>query len=121
MLQVSNIKLPVDGDEALLRRRAARILGVRSSDILDLSLHRQSIDARRKTDVHLVCTVRATLNKEMEGAVLRRAPKGVSAVADAPYALPALGRASTLPPVGAVRRPDPGPGGPAAHRAGAGP
>ena len=99
MLQVSNIKLPVDGDEALLRRRAARILGVRSSDILDLSLHRQSIDARRKTDVHLVCTVRATLNKEMEGAVLRRAPKGVSAVADAPYALPALGRASTLPPV----------------------
>ena len=99
MLQISNIKLPVDGGEEELRRKAARVLGVRPGAILALSLHRQSIDARRKTDVHLVCTVRATLNKEMEGAVLRRAPKGVSAVADAPYALPALGRASSLPPV----------------------
>ena len=99
MLQISNIKLPVDGGEEELRRKAAKVLGVRPGAILALSLHRQSIDARRKTDVHLVCTVRATLNKEMEGAVLRRAPKGVSAVADAPYALPALGRASTLPPV----------------------
>ena len=49
MLQISNIKLPVDGDEALLRRRAAKILGVRPSNILELSLHRQSIDARKKT------------------------------------------------------------------------
>ena len=48
MLQISNIKLPVDGDEALLRRRAAKILGVRPSNILELSLHRQSIDARKK-------------------------------------------------------------------------
>ena len=99
MLQISNIKLPVDGGEEDLRRKAAKVLGVRPGAISALSLHRQSIDARRKTDVHLVCTVRATLDKEMEAAVLRRAPKGVSPVAGAPYALPALGRTSSLPPV----------------------
>ncbi len=97
MLQISNLRLPVDGDEALLRRRAAQALGVRPSDILELSLHRQSIDARKKNDVHLVCTVRATLNKE--DSLLRRAPRGVTPVADVPYVLPPVGRASPLPPV----------------------
>lgn len=97
MLQISNIKLPVDGDEALLRRRAAKILGVRPSNILELSLHRQSIDARKKNDVHLVCTVRVTL--EDEASILRRAPKGVTQTADTPYILPSVGRTSTLPPI----------------------
>ena len=97
MLQLSNLILPVDGDEALLRQKAAKALGVRPSDLLGFSLHRQSIDARKKSDVHLVCAVRVTLNNE--AAILRRAPRGVTAVADAPYTLPPLGRASPLPPV----------------------
>ena len=41
MLQVDNLSLPVDGDELLLRRKAAQALGVRPSDVLTLSLHRQ--------------------------------------------------------------------------------
>ena len=97
MLQVDNLSLPIGGDELLLRQRAARALGVRPGDILTLSLHRQSIDARRKSDVHLVCSVRVTLKDE--SAVLRRAPRGVAAVADTPYALPPVTRASSLPPV----------------------
>ena len=97
MLQVSSLNLPVDGDDTLLLRRTARALDVRPGDILELSLHRQSIDARKKNDVHLVCTVRATLNNE--AAILRRAPKGVTAVADTPYQLPPVVRASPLPPV----------------------
>ena len=97
MLQVSNLKLPVDGDEALLRLRAAKALGVRPVDILELSLHRQSIDARKKNDVHLVCTVRVALKDE--DAILQPALKGVTRVADTPYILPPIGRVSPLPPV----------------------
>ena len=101
MLQISNLSLPVDADgmEDTLRRKAAKLLGVRPAGILELSLHRQSIDARKKSDVRLVCTVRATLNKEKEEAILRRAPKGVTAVDDTPYILPPVRRASPLPPV----------------------
>ena len=33
MLQISNLTLPVDGGEALLRKKAARVLGVRPADI----------------------------------------------------------------------------------------
>ena len=47
MLQISNIRLPVDGDEALLRRQTAKLLGVCPGDIIKFSLHRQSIDARK--------------------------------------------------------------------------
>ena len=54
MLQVNDLKLPVGGDETMLLRRTAKALGVRPSEILELSLHRQSIDARKKNDVHLV-------------------------------------------------------------------
>lgn len=97
MLQISNIRLPVDGDEALLRRQTAKLLGIRPGDIMKFSLHRQSIDARKKSDIHLVCTVRAALKDE--AAVLRRAPKGVTAAADTPYILPPVGRTSPLPPV----------------------
>lgn len=97
MLQINNLTIPIGGDETLLRQKAAKILGVRPAEFLSFSLQRQSIDARKKDDVHLVCAVRATLNKE--SAILRRAPKGVTAVFDTPYALPALCRASSLPPV----------------------
>ena len=97
MLQISNLNLPIDGDEALLLRRAARALGVSPDDISQLSLHRQSIDARKKSDVHLVCTVRVTLNNK-EDAVLRRALRGVVRVADSPYTLPSVRRTSPLPP-----------------------
>ena len=97
MLQVNNLNLPVDAGADLLRHRAAKVLGVRPSEILELSLHRQSIDARKKSDVHLVCTVRVTLKDE--AAVLRRAPKGVTQPADAPYVLPSVRRVSSLPPV----------------------
>lgn len=97
MLQVNNLNLPVEVDKTLLLRRTAKALGVRPDDILELSLHRQSIDARKKSDVHLVCTVRVTLKGE--AAVLRRAPKGVTAVADAPYRLPPVRRVSLLPPI----------------------
>lgn len=97
MLQISNLTLPVGGGEEQLRKKAARALGVRPGDVLALSLHRQSIDARKKNGVHLVCTVRVTLCNEE--AVLRRAPRGVTAVEDVPYAPPPLGRASSLPPV----------------------
>lgn len=97
MLQVNNLILPIGGDEALLRQAAAKALRVSPGQIQSLTLHRQSIDARKKTDVHLVCAVRLTLDNEL--AILRRTPKNVTAVADALYRLPPVARISPLPPV----------------------
>ena len=97
MLTVSNLRLPVGAGEDELREKTARALGVRSADILSAVLTRQSIDARKKQDVHLVCSVRAEVRNE--DRILRRAPKGVARWEDRPYVLPEVNRRSAHPPV----------------------
>ena len=57
MLRIGNLSMPIDGDMDLLRRRAARVLGVRPGALGELEIVRQSIDARKKDDVHYVYTV----------------------------------------------------------------
>ena len=97
MLQISNLRLEIGADEAQLRKKAARILGIRPGDIRELAVTRQSIDARKKTDVHLVCSVKVRVDSEE--AILKKAPKGVTLLEERPYVLPATGRTSPLLPV----------------------
>ena len=52
MIQISNIHLPLEGGEEQLRKKAERILGLRPGQIEQIDLVRQSVDARRKSDVH---------------------------------------------------------------------
>ena len=98
MLRIQNIVLPLDGGEAQLKKKAARILGVRPESIADLTLARQSIDARKKSDVHYVCTVDVTLSDEAK-VMARCRDKRVSFYQSVPYVFPPVRRASPLPPV----------------------
>lgn len=97
MLHITNLRLPVEADETTLYRKLAKHLGVSVKDLSQVSLTRQSIDARKKHDVHLVCSVRAAVAHEE--AILRRNINGVSPWKEQSYALPPLARTSTLPPV----------------------
>ena len=99
MLLIQNLKLPVGSGPDDLKCAAARALGVSPADIQELSLRRQSIDARKKSDVHLVCAAAATLYGKKEEAILRRAPKGASRLEDSPYVPPTVGRPLPHPPV----------------------
>ncbi len=98
MLRIQNISLPIDGGQDQLKQKAARILGVKPEAITALSLARQSIDARKKSDVHYVCTVDVTVANE--GKVLARCrDKNVSLHQSIPYVFPPVHRTSPLPPV----------------------
>ena len=98
MLRIGNLPLPIGGDLDLLRRRAARALGVRPAALGELEIVRQSIDARKKNDVHYVYTVEVALPDE--AAALRTAPgKHITLVERTPYAFPEVKRRSPLPPV----------------------
>ena len=97
MLQISNLRLDIGADTVQLYKKAAKVLGVRTEDIAELSLTRQSIDARKKNDVHLVCSVKVQVKNEQ--AVLKKHPKGVSVFEEHPYELPPLIRTSTQRPV----------------------
>ncbi len=56
-LTVDNIKLNLNEDESSLTQKAAGILGVDAQDIAALRVVRMALDARRKQDIHHLCTV----------------------------------------------------------------
>ena len=83
MLEVSNVKVPLDAwapgakTATFLRRAAARRLGVKPGEIAEAQLCRRGIDARKKTDVHFVCTIAVSLcDANAETALLERARSG---------------------------------------------
>ena len=98
MIRIQNLSLPLDGGDELLRKKAARLLGISPGQLLSLTLARQSIDARKKSDVRYVCAVDVTVADE--GRVLARCrDKNVTLRRAEPYVFPPVGRASPLPPV----------------------
>ena len=77
MLQIEGIKLALDQDEGLLRRKAAAELGVPEAALRDFRIFRRAVDARE--GVRFVYTLRVSVQDE--GRVLRRCKsRGVSPV-----------------------------------------
>jgi uncharacterized protein len=64
MLRITEIKLPLDHDDAALRAATALRIGVDERDLLDLHVHRRGYDARKKSNIHLVYTVDARIRNE---------------------------------------------------------
>lgn len=80
MLEISNVVLPLDAGlpgvtgERLVRKAAARVLGVSPSQIKEVHVLKRSVDARKKSDVHFVATLGVELaNAEAENRVLAAA------------------------------------------------
>lgn len=99
MLRIQNLILPPGGTPVQLQYQVANALGVRPDKVLSCIPVRQSIDARRKSDVHWVMTVDVSLEKE--DAVLRRikSPNVKKRPLQKAYTFPAVTRESSLSPV----------------------
>lgn len=98
MLQISNLNIKVGADEAALRKAAAKRLGVPVSELGKLRMVKQSIDARKKDRIHMVCTVQVEVPQE--AAVLRREPAQVKLVERKQYEFPKANRTrQDAPPV----------------------
>ena len=97
MLQISDLHIPVDGDEAALRRKVAKLLSRPLADLGELQMVKQSVDARKKDQIHLVCTVR--LEVAGEEAILRRGLRQVKQVKRQPYQFPEVRRPAGERPV----------------------
>lgn len=81
MLKITEISLPLDGGEEELRIQAARRLKVSPKEILKLELVKKSVDARRKNEVHFICTVEVQTSVPEKKILSRcRDPKVTEAV-----------------------------------------
>ena len=98
MIRIQNLSLPIGFTPEQLRKRAARALGVHPGQLGEVTLVRQSIDARRKNDLHCVCAVHVSTDGE-EALVRRAQNPNASLFVPVPYAFPPVRRRSSLPPV----------------------
>ncbi len=98
MIRVRDIPLPIGGDLEQLKKRVARVLNLRPGQIRQMSVARQSIDARKKNDVHYVYTVDVTVDQE---AAVVRAVGGSKVTLHDPeeYRFPAVTAKLACPPV----------------------
>ncbi len=61
VLRISGIKLALDEDEEQLKEKAAAILAISSKDIVNFTIIKKAIDARRNKPPHFVYAARLTL------------------------------------------------------------
>ncbi len=92
MLQLNDLRLSLDGGAEELRAKTAALLGIGVGQLDDFRLVRQSIDARRKSDVHYVCSVRVSLPPEQEKKLAAKSRGKIALVEAKPYTFPTLRR-----------------------------
>ena len=85
MLQIEGVKLALEEDEGLLRRRAAAALRIPAGEIQELRVLRRALDARK--GVRYVYTLRVRVRNEA-GVLKRCRNRSVSGVEETPYRLP---------------------------------
>lgn len=82
--RITEISLPLDGTQEDLLALAAKRLKVPPESIRSLKLYKKSVDARKKEDVHFICTVDAECDRNN-----RPQDKKITAVQPYHYELPA--------------------------------
>lgn len=70
MLRINQLKLPISHTEEDLKRKAAKLLRIPPSRMLELHIIKQSIDARKKPELFYVYTVDVKVAEE--GAILKK-------------------------------------------------
>lgn len=73
MERLNNVKLSLDEDESLLKRKAAKLLGISENKIKYLKIIRKSVDARRN-DVHFCYTL------DVDTAEVKKTPAEVQRI-----------------------------------------
>ena len=89
MLDISGVSLSLDaalpGNDVLLKKEAARALGVAPGAIGQVQVTKRSVDARKKANVHFTATLRVALPCAEEARLLKKPPRGLNVRESKPY------------------------------------
>lgn len=88
MIRINNIRLPIDYDDSILKKKAAKALRIDEKSIESISLFRRSIDARKKNDIHFNASVEVCLNSNENKAVSKAKSKNITIEKPYEYVLP---------------------------------
>lgn len=98
MIRISNIKLPVNYSDSDIIKGICNELRCDRRAVNSVSLHRLSVDARRKNDVHFTAAADVTLNTSQTKVINKCKSKNVSVATPYEYK-PPRGTAPALSPV----------------------
>ena len=64
MIRIQNIKAPLTADLTTIKQLAAAKMNISAKEILECLLVKKAVDARRKNDIHYVCTIDCRFKNE---------------------------------------------------------
>ena len=70
MLRLTEIKLPLNHDEAAIQTAALKRLKIEAAELICVTIFRRGYDARKRADIHLVYTLDCEVKNE--AALLKR-------------------------------------------------
>lgn len=98
MIKITNLSLPVGADQNALLRKVSAALNLPKDSLEEVTILKQSIDARKKSDVRYIYTVGVSLPRENQ--ILKYATGGnISLYQPQRYEVGKARRNSSLPPV----------------------
>ncbi len=97
MLRLTEIKLPLDHQPQALRAAILGRLAINDADLLDFTVFRRAVDARRKTAIMLIYTVDAALRDEASLLDRIEDDKRIGQTPDMEYRLPRPAKATKRP------------------------
>ena len=85
MIRVSELKLPIEGNQKALEKKLAKALRVPAEEIVSYRIFKRSLDARKKDSIHYVYVVDAVLKNEKK---YKPSGKNISSTPALSYTLP---------------------------------
>ena len=64
MLRITELKLPLNHEENQIKLAICSLLDIIEEDLIDFSIFRQGVDARKKNDIYLVYTIDVLIKNE---------------------------------------------------------
>lgn len=99
MIRMAQLSLPIDGNREDLKKKAAQQLGIGTDEILDFTIVRQSIDARKKTQLQAVYTVELRVEREEQLVQRAKSPNITLSSQELAYTFPPVSRSFSKKPV----------------------
>ena len=99
MIRITEIKLPLDAEDAALRTAAAAVLRCPESRIRTLRLTKKAVDSRKKDNIFFVCNVEAEITGDEQELIRRSRSDKVSLAEPFVYEEPPVRRDSPFRPV----------------------
>jgi len=88
MILIRKLRLDIGEDIMALKKQAAKKLRIDVKDVLQLKLIKKSLDARKKDDIHYVCSAAFSIRGDEEKLISRARSADVSRFAEKEYEIP---------------------------------